>query len=389
MDMNKGAPAPLQMRNWRVLAASLLLAGIAISCAPDPNLPIVEETADGWRTGSLESVGLDPAPILEAIERVEDGTYQNVHSIVIVKDDKLVFEDYFSGHRWSYSADQHKGELVDFDRDTIHNLASVTKSFTSALVGIAIDQGLISGVNDPVFDYFQEYADLAIGEKEGLTLEHLLTMTSGFEWNEMQVPYSNRTNDLVMLFNQLDPVAYILEKPLVTEPGEDWYYNGGNTNLLGETIREVSGLRMDYFAEEFLFDPLGITEFQWDYITPSVVHASGNLQLRPRDLAKFGTLFLNGGIWKGERIISEDWVRESTKPRVSVSSNVGYGYQWWQSTYLSGGNSYESYQASGWGGQEIIVFPGLDMVVVFTGGNYVGADVNAEILTKFILAAVD
>jgi CubicO group peptidase (beta-lactamase class C family) len=387
--MKRTTPVPPQTTSWRIFATTLLLALFAVSCVSEALLPIPEETGDGWRTASLESVGLDPGMFQEAVSRIEDGSYPNVHSIVVVKDDKLVFEDYFPGHRWSYSADQHQGELVDFDRDTIHNLASVTKSFTSALVGITIDQGMIGGVKDSVFDYLQEYGQYAVGEKDGLTLEHLLTMTSGFEWNEMEIPYNNRNNDLVMLFSQLDPVAYILEKPLVAQPGEDWYYNGGNTNLLGEVIREVSGMRMDYFAETFLFDPLGITEFQWDYITPSVVHASGNLQLRPRDLAKFGYLFLNGGVWDGERIISEEWTRESAMQRVSVSSNVGYGYQWWQSTYRSGAKGYESYQASGWGGQEIIVFSDLDMVVVFTGGNYVGADVNAEILTEFILGALD
>lgn len=383
------APAAFRHLAYWIIVISLLVGIPLAACELDPVLPIPDETGDGWRTASLESVGLDPLLINDAVAKVENGTYQNVHSIVIVKDDKLIFEDYFPGHRWSYGADQHKGELVDFDRDTIHNLASVTKSFTSALVGIAIDQGIINGVQDSIFDYFSEYKEFNVGGKDSLTLEHLLTMTSGFEWNEMEVPYSNRTNDLVKLFSQIDPVGYILEKPLIAEPGEDWYYNGGNTNLLGEIIHVTSGLRMDNFAEEVLFDPLGITEFQWDYITPSVVHASGNLQLRPRDLAKFGYLFLNGGKWNGEQIISEEWTKDSTTPQVSVSSSFGYGYQWWTSTYYSGGKSFEAFRALGWGGQEINVFPDLNMVVVFTGGNYVEADPNSEILSRFILAALE
>ena len=174
----------------------------------------------------------------------------------------------------------------------------------------------------------------------------------------------------------------------VSEPGTDWYYNGGGTNLLGEIIREVSGLRMDEFAEAYLFDPLDISNYEWDYINPDMVHASGNLRLRPRDMAKFGYLFLNRGVWKGERVISEAWIEESTKGHVSPSWADGYGYQWWLKTYRSGSTSVDSFYAAGWGGQRIIVFPSLDMVLVFTGGNYVGQEPVDEIIVRYILPAV-
>lgn len=258
----------------KIFIACLIFVCYANACAPTPILPIPEETDDGWRTTSLERVGIRAGDIREAISRVEDGTYQNIHSIVIVKDDRLVFEEYFQGYTWRYGADQYKGDLTDYDRDTIHNLASVTKSFTSALVGIAIDQGFIHGVEDALFDYFPEYEELLDDEKDAITLEHLLTMTSGFEWN-------------------------------------------------------------------------------------------------------------------GERIISEEWVRESTLERESLSTTVGYGYQWWLSTYRVGSKTLEAFHASGWGGQEIVVFPSLEMVVVFTGGNYVGAEPSGEILTQHILTAVE
>jgi CubicO group peptidase (beta-lactamase class C family) len=357
-----------------------------VSCAPNSLLPIPEETGDGWQTASLESVDLDPPKIQEAVSKIEDGVFKNIHSIVIVKDDSLVFEIYFQGYAWDYDADQFKGELIDYGRDTIHNLASVTKSFTSALVGIAIDHGYIESIESAVFDFFPEYWD---EQKEKITLEHLLTMTSGFEWNEMAVPYSDLSNDLVMLFQVPDPIGYILQKPNVAKPGDEWYYNGGNTNLLAEIIREATGLRMDEFAEEHLFSKLGITHYEWDFINPDMIHASGNLMLRPRDLAKFGYLFLNGGVWDEKRIVSEDWVRESTMESVSLSSSVGYGYQWWQTKYRSGDETFEAFHASGWGGQEIVVFPSLEMVVVFTGGNYVGVQPTETILTTYILPAVE
>jgi CubicO group peptidase (beta-lactamase class C family) len=367
-----------------VLACTILL----VSCAPSQTSSAPERTGDGWQTASLSEVGISEEKIDQAVACVDDGTYQNIHSILIVKGGKLVFEEYFDGYAFDYDGDAYRGEFTEFDIDTTHNLASVTKSFTSALVGIAIDQGLIEGVDGRVFAFFPEYASLNDEKKDAITLYHLLTMTSGLEWNEMALSYGDTRNDLIQLFIVPDPKEYILSKPVVSEPGTEWYYNGGGTNLLGEIIREASGLRIDHFAQKHLFAPLGITDYEWDYINSDMVHASGNLRLRPRDMAKFGYLFLNQGVWRGERIISEEWVEESTKGHVSLSWTGEYGYQWWLKTYRSGSTSVDSFYAAGWGGQRIIVFPSLDMVVVFTGGNYVGREPVDEIVVHYILPAV-
>jgi len=214
-------------------------------------------------------------------------------------------------------------------------------------------------------------------------------MRSGLEWNEMEVPYDDTRNDLVQLFRVPDPIEYILSKPLVAEPGTTWYYNGGNTNLLGEAIRTATGQRMDAFAEQHLFAPLGITNYEWDHLNADTIHASGNLQLRPRDMTKFGLLYLNDGMWNGQRIVSQEWVEASTQRRASPSWGGGYGYQWWLRTYDFGSKVVDAFYAAGWGGQQISVFPDLDMVVVFTGGNYVGQVPVDEIITRFILPAVE
>jgi CubicO group peptidase (beta-lactamase class C family) len=354
--------------------------------APEGSAP--EQTDDGWQTTRLDQVGMDRAKIDQAVALIQDNTYQNVHAILIVKDGKLAFETYFGGYTWDYNGDQYRGAHVGFDRDTLHNLASVTKSFTSALIGMAIDQGLIRGVDERVCGFFPAYAGLCDEKKEQITLEHLLTMTSGLEWNEMELSYSNTDNDLVQLFIVPDPVEYILAKPIVGEPGTDWYYSGGNTNLLGEVIREATGQRMDDFAAEYLFAPLGIADYEWDHINPDVIHASGNLKLRPRDMAKLGYLYLNGGVWNGERVISEEWIEASTKEYASTPGGGGYGYQWWRKTYRSEDASVDAFCANGWGGQRITVFPSLDMVVVFTGGNYVGQEPVDEIIARYILPAV-
>ena len=370
-----------------LLVSAALLAAGGWACGPAPTSAVPPQTGDGWQTASPAQVGLDARPLDRAAARIRDGTYANVHSLLVVKDGKLVFEQYFRGYTWNYAGDQFRGDLVEFDRDRRHNLASVTKSVTSALVGIAIDQGQIGGVGDKVLDYFPQYTYLRDGAKDGITLEHLLTMRSGLQWNEMELPYSDNRNDLIQLFRIPDPVEYILAKPLVAPPGTAWYYNGGNTNLLGEIIRQATGQRMDAYAAQVLFAPLGITSYEWDHINAEMIHASGNLQLRPRDMAKFGSLYLNGGEWQGQRIVSREWVEASTQPHARPRGGGGYGYQWWLRSYDFGSEQIQAFFAAGWGGQRICIFPDLEMVVVSTGGNYVDEDPLDEIITRFILPA--
>jgi CubicO group peptidase (beta-lactamase class C family) len=367
----------------------VLLCGIGLmACASKQTYQAPKQTDDGWQTASPADVGLDEQQLREAVERIKDKTYQNVDSLLIVKEGKLVFEAYFDGNEWDYDSPQFRGELVHYGAETRHNLASVTKSFTSILVGIALDQGAIQSVDDPVFSYFPQYAHLSDERKATITLKHLLTMSSGLRWNEGELPYSDPNNDLVRLFTEPDPIDYILSRPLVTEPGVKFYYGGDNTNLLGEVIRSATGQRMDVFAEEHLFGPLDITDYAWDFINPDMIHASGNLQLRPRDMAKLGQLCLNGGMWEGQRIVSEAWIAESTQKHVTHSATSGYGYQWWLETYRVRPASVDTFAALGWGGQKIIVLPDLAMVVVFTGGNYASEDPSEEILTRYILPAV-
>lgn len=369
---------------WLILLCVIELA----SCTAKLTSLAPQQTGDGWQTASPAEVGLDEQQLREAVERIQDKTYRDVDSLLIVKDGKLVFEVYFDGHEWNYDSPQFQGELVRYGPETRHNLASITKSVTSILVGIALDQGLMQSVDDPVFDYFPQYAHLSDTRKATITLKHLLTMSSGLQWNEGELPYSDPNNDLVRLFYEPDPIEYILSRPLITEPGAQFYYGGDNTNLLGEAIRSATGQRMDAFAEEVLFGPLGITDYAWDFINSDMIHASGNLQLRPRDMAKLGQLCLNGGVWEGQRIVSEAWIAESTQKHVTHTMTSGYGYQWWLRTYQVGSATVESFAALGWGGQKIIVLPDWEMVVVFTGGSYTSGDPSEEILTHYILPAV-
>lgn len=370
------------------LPTFLILVFLVLSCGKDQivNPPaytyrIPEATGDGWQTASLEEVGINRATVSDAINRINYKLYQNVHGILIVKDGKLVFEEYFSGQSFD-------GSFTKFDKNTRHDLASVTKSFTSALIGIASDRGLIQDVHAKVFEFFPGYADLRNAEKDKITLEHLLTMSAGLQWDEWSYPYTDSRNSHVSMNNSGDPIRYVFSRPVAEAPGTRFVYNSGLSITLGGIITKISDQSFEAFVKENLFAPLGIANYYWWKYPNGTYQTGGGLYLLPRDMAKFGCLYLNGGLWNGRQIISKAWVERSTQAHIAVDSYWNYGYQWWLRTYLTGSRDDTAFAARGSGGQYIFVFPGLKMVVVFTGGNYSTPEPVDDILTRFILPAV-
>jgi CubicO group peptidase (beta-lactamase class C family) len=349
---------------------------------------VPEQRDDGWKAASLSAVGMNARPLQAMLDRIEDNTFQDIHSVLIARDGVLVFETYFSGNAWDYDAEGFRGQWTEFGIDTPHNMASVTKSITGILLGIAVDLGCIASVDEKLYSFFPDYTHLSSDVKDRISLGHVLTMTSGLHWNEQDVFYSEMENDIVQLFIVSDPVEHVLSKPMREEPGTRWYYNGGGTNLLGEVIQATSGMRLDAFAQEYLFAPLGITGYEWVFVQPDFVYASGDIKLRPREMLKIGQLMLDRGVWNGERVLSEEWAEALVTEHVSHGPNAGYGFHWWLRTYSVNRQSVDSYRADGWGGQRIMVFPDLDLVVVFTGGNYTQPHRLDEIVTEFILPAV-
>jgi CubicO group peptidase (beta-lactamase class C family) len=311
-----------------------------------------------------------------------------MHIGLISRHGRLALDAYFPGYAWDYEGEGFRGGWTEFGPETLHNLASVTKSVTGLLAGIAIDRGDLPGLDAAVFSFFPEYAHLSDEGKAGINLAHLLTMTSGLQWNEQDVFYSEVENDIVQLFVVSDPIEHVLSKKLVNPPGSQWYYNGGGTNLLGEIIQRSSGDRLDVFAQKHLFSPLQISDAEWIFIQPDFVYASGDMKLRSRDLAKLGQLVLSGGTWRGTRVVSEEWVQEMTRTQVPLGPSQGYGYHWWTRTYTDGSASISAFLADGWGGQRVMGFPSLDLVVVFTGGNYTQQHRLDEIVTRYILPAI-
>ncbi len=379
------------------LRRNLLTHGLLLiclcSCSPfDPDDEWIyqrpEQVGDGWETASLVDVGMDPAPIADLVGALKSSPGHLVHSIVIAVNGALVLEVYFDG----FTHPTYGENPISYGREIKHCLSSVAKSVTATLLGIALDRGFIAGVDDGVFDFFPELADLNTGPKRDITLEHLVTMSSGLEWDEWTYPIGDPRNDLMKwLVHDGDLVRFVLERSLVADLGVTFRYNGGLTNILGEVIHRASGLVLDRFSEVYLFDPLGISEFSWIHLRPDFVYASGDISLRPRDMAKLGQLYLQGGNWEGEQLLRRAWVDASASAYLTFDSewqgHVGYSYGWWPKSEAYGAGAFA---ASGWGDQAIIVVPEFDMVAVFTGGSYWEDPLmtSHEMMLGYVLPAV-
>jgi len=381
-----------------------VLSFLIVSCQNDYSglysYQTPENINDGFEVGTLNEVTIDSVPIIQAANNIYGGNFKEVHSMLIFKDGKLVFEEYFPGHKYKWDAPGHHGEWVVWDKTMLHDIKSVSKSIVSTCIGIAIDQGFIESVHQSIFDYLPEYKHLKKDGKEHITIEHLLTMTSGLEWDEWGAPLSSSSNDIVGLwFNCEDQIACILERPLVDEPGTSFTYSGGNIIVLGEIIKNATNMNIDEFSMNYLFNPLGVDSTMWSVVFRSgVIEAAGGLEIKPRDMVKVGVTFLNKGVWDGKRIISEEWVENSSKPfRDNHGINIpgtdqrknGYAYSWWTKQFSSSGEKIDLFYAGGWGGQNIIVFPEFNTVVVFNGGNYLTKTRIFKLLENYIIPAIN
>jgi len=355
---------------------------------------------DGFEVGTLEDVNIDSVLLKKAVDKINCGKYDEVHSMLIFKDNKLVFEEYFQGHRYKWDGTNHQGGRISWDKSTLHGVMSVSKSITSTCIGIAIDKGFIKSVHQSIFDYLPNHQHLKTSDKEKITIEHLLTMTSGLEWNEWDLFLSDTSNDIVGIwFQDKDPISFILEKSLINNPGTTFTYSGGNTAVLGEIIKNATNMELDKFSEEYLFKPLEIDSANWaEKFNDGVIEAGGGLEITPRDMVKIGVTYLNNGIFNDKQIISKQWIEKSTtlysnNKNINIPGHTsgihGYSYSWWLKSYTKSGEEINMYHAVGWGGQEIIILPELNTVVVFTGGNYIPTVKVIEILEEYILPAIN
>ena len=319
-----------------------------------------------WDVVEPNAVGLDRAPLDELVERISAHPEFNVHSVLVVKDDKLAFEAYFSGPDQDWGTDLGN---VEFDLGTRHDLRSVSKSVTSALIGIALAEGKLPGINATVPELFPEYVDHIAPDKRSLTLKHMLTMSAGLSWFEPG-DYTNPGNDEIRMSDSPDPVIFVLGRSFATAPGDRFQYNGGLPTLLGQLLEQAYGISGDAIARQSLLEPLGIDGFDFRANSSGLLAYASGMRLTPRDMARFGLLYLNEGRWEDKQLLPRKWVADSLTPHIESDWTAGYGYQWWINRFEAPGTSMWVPSAVGNGGQRIFILQPLNMVVVITAGNY-------------------
>jgi len=316
------------------------LLNITIVCAQ--NIP------GDWE---LSDEKFDVAVIDSMKMKISDSTFKLITSVVVIKDGKVLVEEYFNG----------------FSRDSLHDTRSVGKTFTSTLTGIAINEGYIENEEQTLGSFYklkdyENYSSL----KETITLKNLLTMSSGFLGFDFD---ENSPGNEENMYPQADWVKWTLNLPMdsAKTPGSKWEYFTAGIVVLGDILNKNVPGGLEKFADEKLFKPLGIDKYKWEYTPQGVPNTAGGLRLSSLDLAKFGQLYKSRGMWKGNRVIPEKWVNETlTKHFILPFDNMAYGYLWWNKNYNVNNNSYEVYACSGNGGNKIFVFTGQPLVVVIT-----------------------
>lgn len=362
------------------------LAGILAACGggggggsstgaipPGPRTEVAPNPADQWTLVAPASVGMDAATLAQAPAAVSADS--GISAMLVMRHGQPVLEQYWNG----------------YDKDTLHDLRSATKSITSLLVGVAIDQHFLGGVDDTVAQWLAADYPGAPVLSRGLVLENLLTMQSGLACNDWDA--SSPGNEEHM-YSAQDWVQFWLGLPSATAPGTVESYCTGNAVALGRVLGSATHQPVQAFAQANLFGPLQITSARWNTYADGRADTGGHLHLRPRDMARIGQLALQRGQWNGVQRVSGAWIDASTTRHGAFDTgrSHGYGYLWWHATQTAKAGEVDMFYANGAGGQFIFVVPQLDLVAVMTGENYgVQAKVDAayRLLGAYILAAVD
>jgi CubicO group peptidase (beta-lactamase class C family) len=363
------------MTRFRRFAVALIAGLVTASLGAASQTPAAGPTRT-WATASPEALGFRP-DALESFDRaLAAGTHGYVDGMLVLRHGRIAFERSYS-HEYDrlFAGKGAPGIYNYYDpawhpfykRSTLHTMQSVSKSVTSALIGIAIARGEIPSVDVTVMPYFSAFKVKPDPRRNRMRLRDVLTMTTGIQWDESSTTYTNATNNCAEMEATSDWIQYVLDQPMAAEPGTTFVYNSGATQLLSYIIKKATGLNADEYAKAHLFTPLGI-EYYWKRTPKGLADTEGGLYLQPRDLAKFGSLFLNGGTWDAKRILPADWVKQSTTWLVDASRGRGYGYKWWVLS-RKGPGTFDAYAALGYGGQHLIVVPELDLIAVFTGWN--------------------
>jgi CubicO group peptidase (beta-lactamase class C family) len=333
---------------------------------------VLDSLRDSLRD-SLQNNNANTDLLDSMIEGINNGEFTGIHSVLIVRGGALVLEEYFHGQ----------------GPNTRHEIRSATKSIGSILTGIAIDKGYIESEENSIYQYLKENHRPSPGwneEAREIKISHLLSMLSGYDCDDLNTDYACEG----AMYRTRDWIQYALDLPIIHDPGQHWAYNSSSLILISKIIEITSGMDLDDFSKKYLFDPLGVKSFQWERSPNGLEWIGGGARMTSRDMARIGLLMLRGGEWENTSIVSEDWIGRSTSRHSEMpGSGVDYCFLWQRGETITGAQLVSAYWASGNGGQYIIVIPQLDMVVVFTGGNYDSELANQpfSMLTGYILPA--
>lgn len=367
------------MRRRALVFAALVAAGCSTPAAPPAATPWPTK---GWATSSPDAEGLNPKT-LEALDReFAAGTHGQVTGLLVIRHGKVVFDRTYDHDfdKLFEGRDPVRGPYNYFDPDwhpyymhgPLHTMQSVSKSVTSTLVGIAIGRGELPPVTTKVLPLFNDFrAPAADPRRDAMTLEDVLTMRTGIQWDESTVAYTDPRNSCANMEHSPDWAQFVLDQPMAADPGTRFVYNSGATLLLSQLLKQGTGKQADEYAQQHLFGPLGITDTYWKKTPTGINDTEGGLYLTARDLAKLGYLYLHDGVWDGTRLLPEGWVAKATSPLVDTRPGAArsrkYGYQWWVLPTADDASS--AYAAIGFGGQRLIVVPDRDLIAVVTGWN--------------------
>ncbi len=385
--MSRGSLRPLAVTAVVVASSTFALRSpvpepVTLSACATPR-----QINDGFSVAAPSTAGIDDAKLCGLIKQAAAANL-NLHSIVVERGGAIIAEQYLPGVDWSIWS--LRGYAQNFGPDEQHDMRSVSKSVVGLLVGIAIAQGKMKGVDTPVFDNYPGLAEFATPPKRAIKLHHVLNMSTGLAWHETAATYGTFANDETRLFLDWRIPRVVLKRELFAAPGELYNYNGGNTALLADLLEQQTGETLANFARKHLFEPLGIQQWTWvrDPWRRNISFAG--LRLRPRDMLKIGRVLRERGAWQGKQIIPADWIERSMRAYAKTANGLGYGYQWYSGVVVNQGANVSWYGAMGNGGQRLFVVPDLELTIAMTAGGYNSSSIGRAQMGLFreIVASV-
>lgn len=390
MILKRGRPSDERARRAAGLGLIVLAAWLVIGFVANPGFSEgatcfeAAELGDGLIRGEASGDGIDQNVLCTVLDEVRNGP-ENIHSVLVMRRGRLVAELYRRGlDRSIYSLWQSRIDFTPRDR---HDMRSISKSVVGLLYGILLSRGKVPALSTPITSLYSEYPELDQPARRAIEVKHLLTMSSGLDWNEPSSVRRESRNDEIALFWTWSVYRCVFQRDIVAAPGERFTYSSGATAVIADIMVRATNRSLRDIARTELFEPLGITDWEWVGDIYGNAMPSFGLRLRPRDLMKIGSMMLAGGKWQSRQIVPAEWIAQSTQPYIMSGPARGYGFQWWSSQVTWKARQLSVTIAIGNGGQRLFLIPDLELAVVATAGAYddrtIGASLN-ELLQRIV-----